>query len=153
MLDLILHRGNKCYWIGDLPLMVKFRKGRWLILGESVNESACDWVRRTGLSSQRFAKRGDAIKALKGCLSVEDPPIHPEYPAAIMIGGGTYLLSGGLATRRDTGRERWVITHPDFSLHLGADSLWHCSRIAFNMDTGRLGYSSIRDHLEAIRER
>jgi hypothetical protein len=133
--------------------MVKFRKGRWLLLGESVNKSACEWVRRTGLSSQGFAKRGDAIKALKGCLSVEEPPGHPEYPAAIMIGGGTYLLSGGLAARRGAGRERWVMTHPDFSLHLGADSLWHCCRIAFNMDTGRLGYSSIKDHLEAIRER
>ena len=164
MADLTLHKVGSSYWVADMPLLIKRRVekissgqpprtrqrlGGWMILPQTTNQQAKEWVETTGLSKHKFARRKDALDALDACLLLHDEPLHETHPPALKLGKGHYLLTGGLIAKRKKQDGRWQLSHPAFPLFLEADSIWRCRQLAATMHRGDSGFSSISLHLQA----
>lgn len=98
-----LHRAGLLWAVGDYPLNLGRAPQGWRVI--EMAESR--WAESVGLDRQRFETRRQCLEALMDAMEIHGaPPLLPQPPCRRRP-DGSYLLAGGMITRRHNGR--WLV--------------------------------------------
>ena len=110
--------------------MLVGRVGCWRILSRFNNSQAGQWLQKSGLDSQRFRTRKDALSVLILALQMPEAIKPSASPVCRRISDGHYQLAGQLKAKRDLNYAEWTIYSLEIQSSWQARSLWSAASIA-----------------------